>query len=61
MRTRLRNVMPLVVGLGLFIAALLVLHRLLGEFRGHEILPNSGPFPPGRWRCRPGWRPPAIC
>lgn len=34
----LRTLLPAAVGVGLFIGALFVLHRLLGEFRGHDIL-----------------------
>jgi phosphatidylglycerol lysyltransferase len=42
---RLRTVLPVVLGLGLFIAALVVLHRLLGEFRGHEIVAELAAVP----------------
>jgi uncharacterized membrane protein YbhN (UPF0104 family) len=35
---RIRTALPVAVGVGLFVAALAVLHRTLGEFRGHQIL-----------------------
>ena len=44
---RLRTALPVVVGLSLFIAALAVLHRLLGEFRGHQIIAELRAVPAG--------------